>query len=975
MHLINVKTSKLEEFYSSYIPPYAILSHTWGPDSEELNFRDIEDGNINKPGLGSIKFRECCQQAAKDSLSYAWIDTCCIDKANMVELSEAINSMFRWYQGAAICYVFLSDVPHNENPTEESSRFRKSRWFQRGWTLQELLAPKILRFYSITALSDACSAQNVANDNVIPEWRLLGTKGSMSTTIASITGIPREYLLGIAPLQNSSIAQRMSWAAYRETKRKEDLAYCLLGMFNITIPMIYGEGDQAFFRLQEQIMKVIKDDSILAWGLSDEPSANKTGKATAGRIIAKAPSDFANSGHIIRRDETSKRTRSIDISGGSIRAYLPLHVTSTGQIVGLLSCGPKNNAQQVVGIPLIELSAAGSPDEYVRPQGYRSSLYSAASPATTPRQIQIKHNSQESDSVDPGGPYFHYEDKDFTDINLRMIDVVPRSCWDEERALIISTASTNDALHQILIRLRNNGPESKDFIIVLKYEQQNSETLAESLVFICSRNILLEELAIHLPSMMGKLNGKIQAKNEFLSLRVTLERVERGPIFDIRPEPVLDEMFTTIDAAAELEEKTLIYESLRLLDENEAAERESKELEDKVTHHNDNLKKLKKEQEEILAKIKALEDRQKALSKEEKECAEKRSVTTSRQAEVEKKLRGTSAQWVHAQKRWNELRHVDDSIDTLSGKTALRWAAAKGLIEVVRRRLDEGADVNAADKDGWTPLHAASEYGHVEVARLLIEKGAVTTPAPTESRFTTPQAIHKDMLEFTEESGLSRFYPEGSSLVDSASGNASKLRNNKENKLKKDVQSISGLNLYQPVIYCDDSSSMRVGTRFDEQNAIVRRVTQLSTRLLPRSSGISLQFINYNHAYDNLSHEAVMEVMKSMHPSGSANIGTNLERKILKPLVYDVINSQKRIKRTILVYCITSGYPTGEPAETFTEAILKCIRFLKKNGYPRSNLKEVLYCIPERPDEKFKELRDYEELIEPLAKIVEAIKW
>ncbi|KAL6811167.1 heterokaryon incompatibility domain-containing protein [Trichoderma sp. SZMC 28013] len=260
MRLINVKTFKLEEFLDYRVPPYAILSHTWGDDSEELSFRDVEDGNINKPGIGSVKFRGCCRQAAEDSLGYAWIDTCCIDKTNLVELSEAINSMFRWYQRASICYAFLSDVPGDDNFRQKGSKFQSSRPFK------------------------------------VQEWRLLGNKGNMSTPIASVTGIPRHYLLGIAALHTASVAQRMSWAAHRDTKRKEDLAYCLLGIFNITMPMIYGEGgEQAFFRLQEQIMKVTRDDSILAWGLGTNDSyANNTGHATAGGIVAKSPADFAN---------------------------------------------------------------------------------------------------------------------------------------------------------------------------------------------------------------------------------------------------------------------------------------------------------------------------------------------------------------------------------------------------------------------------------------------------------------------------------------------------------------------------------------------------------------------------------------------------------------------------------------------------------------------------------------------------------
>ena len=194
MRLINVKTLRLEEFLDDNIPPYAILSHTWGNDTEELTIRDVELGEVDKPGVGSIKLRGCCKQAEKEGLGYAWIDTCCIDKTNLVELSEAINSMFRWYSRASICYAYLSDVPNNDEPWKPASKFQSSRWFSRVWTLQELLAPSSLRFYN-------------------SEWCSLGTKGHLSAIIEKVANIPRQFLLRIAELHNASVAQRMSWAA------------------------------------------------------------------------------------------------------------------------------------------------------------------------------------------------------------------------------------------------------------------------------------------------------------------------------------------------------------------------------------------------------------------------------------------------------------------------------------------------------------------------------------------------------------------------------------------------------------------------------------------------------------------------------------------------------------------------------------------------------------------------------------------
>jgi len=213
------------------IPGYAILSHTWGADTEEVTFQDLMDGT-GKSKAGYNKIRFCGEQAKRDGLQYSWVDTCCINKPNHTELSEAITSMFRWYRDAAKCYVYLSDV----SILEWESAFRKCRWFTRGWTLQELLAPASVEFFS-------------------REGECLGDKKLLEQQIHEITGIPIEALRG-SPLSNFSVDERMSWAANRETKRKEDKAYSLLGIFDVFMPLIYGEADNAFSRLKGEIEKI-----------------------------------------------------------------------------------------------------------------------------------------------------------------------------------------------------------------------------------------------------------------------------------------------------------------------------------------------------------------------------------------------------------------------------------------------------------------------------------------------------------------------------------------------------------------------------------------------------------------------------------------------------------------------------------------------------------------------------------------------
>jgi hypothetical protein len=224
----------LVEFYGNQTPPYAILSHTWGPNCDEVTFRDIVDGTgTSKAGYTKIQF--CEEQATRDGIYHFWVDTCAIDKSSSAELTEAINSMFRWYREATKCYVYLSDVLMDDFNRSDYSALRSSRWFTRGWTLQELIAPVSLEFFSA-------------------EGMLLGDKRSLELLVHEITGIAIGALRG-APLSNFSVSERMLWARQRQTTRKEDEAYSLLGIFGIHIPLIYGEGDKAFFRLQEEIEK------------------------------------------------------------------------------------------------------------------------------------------------------------------------------------------------------------------------------------------------------------------------------------------------------------------------------------------------------------------------------------------------------------------------------------------------------------------------------------------------------------------------------------------------------------------------------------------------------------------------------------------------------------------------------------------------------------------------------------------------
>lgn len=283
MWLIDVETRRLAEFVGLEVPPYAILSHTW-VTGQEVTFQDMRSPAGLDPTAPSKsrwdKIDRTCRQAARDGLKYAWVDTCCIDKSSSAELSEAINSMFRWYKRAAVCYVFLSDLAHfawSEDAGELQASVEHCRWFSRSWTLQELIAPLHIKFYD-------------------RDWGFCFTKEMASQALARITGIDVDILNHKIDLSAVSVAQKMSWAATRQSTRIEDVAYSLVGIFGIHMPLLYGEEERAFLRLQAEIISLYPDPTILAWMLRREASEDipeDTEDSYSG-VMASSPLHFQN---------------------------------------------------------------------------------------------------------------------------------------------------------------------------------------------------------------------------------------------------------------------------------------------------------------------------------------------------------------------------------------------------------------------------------------------------------------------------------------------------------------------------------------------------------------------------------------------------------------------------------------------------------------------------------------------------------
>ncbi len=297
MWLLDTHTLKLHYFASpeAVEDGYVILSHVWDESKElEMSFQDVQRihercaaSGENPRDLVNTKIRKCCELGERHGYRWAWIDTCCIDKTSSAELMETINAMYQYYALCLVCYVYLPDfwrknhpdtikynMCHPLNPLTEP--LVKSRWQRRGWTLQELIAPRIVHFLS-------------------SHWKYLGTKNDLADGLERGLGIPASVLRHERSPLEFSVAQRMSWAANRSTTRPEDEAYSLLGLFGIKMPTLYGEGSKAFQRLQEEILTQTGDSTLFAWGASASLDSFRDYADYAGTgLLASGPFDFAS---------------------------------------------------------------------------------------------------------------------------------------------------------------------------------------------------------------------------------------------------------------------------------------------------------------------------------------------------------------------------------------------------------------------------------------------------------------------------------------------------------------------------------------------------------------------------------------------------------------------------------------------------------------------------------------------------------
>ncbi|KAL9037656.1 MAG: hypothetical protein Q9214_005603 [Letrouitia sp. 1 TL-2023] len=331
-------------------PAYAILSHRWCEgvqDSDRIGSssssssrsrnavrkrpREVTLQDLRRRSLGRLrrdaalrdsleKIRGACRRALAEGQRYVWIDSCCIDRTNLFEVSESIRSMFRWYRDAACCLAYLWDVGGDGDRMDDSGvllRRRKkknerqeeySEWFSRGWTLQELLAPRSLLFFD-------------------RRWNKLGTRRALAAEVERATGIPAKYVTDFAGhAQEASVAMKMSWMARRSTTKEEDTAYCLFGIIGVSMDVRYGDGRKEFLRLQDKIMREpgLQDESIFAWRRSYPRGYPEASKCSG--LLAPWPDAFEQSGDVRLRPEKYRSRGPYELTKDGLRLPVPISI-------------------------------------------------------------------------------------------------------------------------------------------------------------------------------------------------------------------------------------------------------------------------------------------------------------------------------------------------------------------------------------------------------------------------------------------------------------------------------------------------------------------------------------------------------------------------------------------------------------------------------------------------------------------------
>ncbi|KAK0704291.1 ankyrin repeat-containing domain protein [Lasiosphaeris hirsuta] len=622
MRLLHTSTLMLAEFVDGDVPRYAILSHTWG--DSEVTLRDMEDGRAaDKRAYGKIE--ACCSTARDRGFEYIWVDTCCIDKTS----------------NADSCLAYLADVPSR-------APFPESRWFTRGWTLQELIAPPAVIFFD-------------------EDWEELGTRESLREAVSSCTRIPLDLLSGGADIHTFSIAQKMSWAAGRQTTRVEGRAYSLLGIHNINMPLIYREKETAFIRLQEEIMKISDDHNLFAWRSPD----------TRGGLLATSPDPFIRSGNIIEYTPP-----------GTIGSPLAPH----GIGLGILRCRERGAGAEPIAIYLRDPLLTMTQFERVRSDEFQPINMTRLRLSQCPlRKMCIRKGrmARGEKSGDRG--------------------------LGEGAALKIPPAEahrTDDARRAALLQAVEQDHEGDKWLLLTRSDFEES-LKGELGPYVLSRAVeQCHEPVINLLLARSEIDADQKDKDgrtpllkiAEASLAVAVRQMLRSGKLLVEQGANIESKdrsgWTPLSHAVESGNEAVV----QLLLEKRA----DVESEDRSTEGVSLLSWASGNG--LIAVVRLLLLKGTDLNSQDQFQQTPLIWAALSAAEVVARL---------LLEKGANMEARDDS-----GRTSLSWAAKNGQEAVVELLLEEGADVEARDMYGRTPVLWAAEKGHKTVVKLLLEKGA-----------------------------------------------------------------------------------------------------------------------------------------------------------------------------------------------------------------------------------------------------------
>ncbi|GKU21783.1 unnamed protein product [Fusarium langsethiae] len=759
MRLIKVDTLEMQQFFGTDTPPYAILSHRWGAGDEEVSFSDMTNGSTQKTGMAKV--RGCCNQAEKDKIDYVWIDTCCINKESSKELDEAINSMFQWYRKASVCYTYLSDVPDGDDIWDPASKFYSSSWFQRGWTLQELLAPVESRFYD-------------------QEWNFIGTKADLSSEIEIITDIPRKFLLGWVDFHQASVAQRMSWAAKRETKREEDMAYCLLGIFNVTMPMIYGEGRKAFERLQLKIMEQTTDDSILAWGVYEGDLQRKNVTAVesiSAGVFASSPKDFSRCGRIVPHTQDSKPSSTFTVSGGYVHTSLTLYRNESKITYAALNCCFEGNDLQVIAIPLCNTSSANA---YIRPQRYVPVLVGKPPVEDLSQNIRIRVERQVR-PVQTAGTSVWLHVQGYQKLELKLAETYPLLEWERSRALLAGKSDSKSGVNTQLLRFTSDVTKSHDLVVVIELNPSDAASNTRSFIIQAFQDLELKDIENSLEFIDPKSRKARIADNGVMEVTVTLTqeavpqgvvclvslaRTDRVPaVGNKRPASVTAKLkYDFMDSLrkeylARSAEHPALKNLTALQHRWGSAEATIRSIEEEEKKLADRKKLVRKEMQSLTDRIVVGEaqvkgrldsyNRYKSKRLKVQDILDGKTAYLHGYSKSQPRSLLINGEVVHGPGNWFEqiiqrrLERVPEKSFTwpvevgqhTKDLSPLLWAVANTKVEFASLLLEKGSDTEVKDKYGTTALSAAAYHGKTRIAEILLGHGA-ELEASNERRLT-----------------------------------------------------------------------------------------------------------------------------------------------------------------------------------------------------------------------------------------------